>query len=304
MYTTVAKISGLSGMSDPTKRKMLMPDVFLCEIVDKKTLADAVVSITVSCNELARQSSAGQFLHIKCGETRLLRRPISICSLQGGNIRFVFEVKGEGTRWLSEQEIGDELNILGPLGKGFNIPNGKIIVVGGGVGTPPMLLAAESANGKAKKTNRLAPGESRKNDVIAILGFRSADRIILTEEFIKICEKVIVTTDDGSAGIQGAVTKPLEELLKSGEYSAVMSCGQLLMQKAVADMCAKYNVQCQVSLEERMGCGIGACLVCACATVNNSGTTAQDSSGTVIENTEMSRVCIDGPVFNASNVIW
>jgi dihydroorotate dehydrogenase electron transfer subunit len=83
-----------------------------------------------------------------------------------------------------------------------------------------------------------------------------------------------------------------------------MSCGQLLMQKAVADVSAKYNVSCQVSLEERMGCGIGACLVCACTTVNNSGTTAQDSSGAIVKDLQMSRACIDGPVFYANNVVW
>jgi dihydroorotate dehydrogenase electron transfer subunit len=83
-----------------------------------------------------------------------------------------------------------------------------------------------------------------------------------------------------------------------------MSCGQLLMQKAVAEMCAKYNLPCQVSLEERMGCGVGACLVCACATVNNSENAAQDSTGMVVEGVQMSRACIDGPVFNANNVIW
>jgi len=281
-----------------------MPDVYSCEIIDKRVLTDAVVSITVSDNELAKQSSAGQFLHIKCGEARLLRRPISICSLKGDNIRFVFEVKGEGTRWLSEQGIGEKLNILGPLGKGFTIPDSKIIIVGGGVGTPPMLLVAESANKKAIKSVGFGSEKSVKNDVIAILGFRSADRIILTDEFKEICDRVIITTDDGSAGIHGAVTKPLEKLLRSGEYIAVMSCGQLLMQKAVADMCAKYNVLCQVSLEERMGCGIGACLVCACVTINNSSTTAQDSSGITVENIQMSRVCIDGPVFYANNIAW
>jgi dihydroorotate dehydrogenase electron transfer subunit len=252
-----------------------MPDIYSCEIIEKKVLTDAVFSITVSCDELAKQSTAGQFLHIKCGEARILRRPISICSIKGDGIRFVFEVKGEGTRWLSEQSVGEKLNILGPLGKGFDIPNGKIIVVGGGVGTPPMLLVAESVS---------------KNNVTAILGFRSADRIILTEEFKEACDKVIITTDDGSMGIHGAVTKPLEELLKTDEYIAVMSCGQLLMQKAVADICTKHNVPCQVSLEERMGCGVGACLVCACATI--------------FEDTQMSRVCIDGPVFSSSNIVW
>jgi len=252
-----------------------MPDVYFCNITDITLLTDAVYSITIASLELARKSRAGQFLHIKCGEARLLRRPISICSVKEDNIRIIFEVKGEGTRWLSERSIGEKLDILGPLGNGFTIPEGKMIIVGGGVGTPPMLMAAESAKGRAT----------------AILGFRSADRVILTEEFEKACKEVYITTDDGSVGIHGAVTKPLEELLKSGGYDMVMSCGQTLMQKAVAELSATYNVPCQVSLEERMGCGVGACLVCACAVIGENGK-------------EMSRACVDGPVYNAVEVDW
>ena len=255
-----------------------MPDVFFCKISDKTQLTDVVYSITVECRQLALEAAAGQFLHIKCGEARLLRRPISICNVKDDKTVFVFEVKGEGTRWLSKCRPGQVLDILGPLGKGFKIPEGKQIVVGGGVGTPPMLFAACSA-------------KSCKKNVTAILGFRSADRIILTDEFKETCEKVVITTDDGSAGIHGPVTKPLEEMLKSREYTAVMSCGQLIMQKAVAEICRPYDVPCQVSLEERMGCGIGACLVCACATTDNG-------------EQQMSRACIDGPVFDSNNVIW
>ena len=252
-----------------------MPDIYLCEIIENTVVTDAVFSITVASSELARKSAPGQFLHIKCGEARILRRPISICSINGDNLRFVFEVKGEGTRWLSECNAGDKLDILGPLGNGFSMPEGKLIIVGGGVGTPPMLFAAESA----------------KSSVTAILGFRSAGRVILTDEFEAVCEKVYLTTDDGSAGMHGAVTKPLEELLKSGGYDAFMSCGQLQMQKAVADLCLQYGVPCQVSLEERMGCGIGACLVCACAVLGENGK-------------EMSRACVDGPVYDPRKVIW
>jgi len=253
-----------------------MADIFFCEITDNTLLTDAVYSITVTNRELADASSPGQFLHIKCGEARILRRPISICRVYGDNITFVFEAKGEGTGWLSRCDKGQTLDVLGPLGNGYSLPNGKLIVVGGGVGTPPMLYAAESAKQKAT----------------AILGFRSADRVILVNEFKSVCDNVYITTDDGSVGIHGAVTKPLNELLKSGEYDAVISCGQLQMQKAVADLCKQYGVQCQVSLEERMGCGIGACLVCACA--------VKESGGDV----KMSRACVDGPVFNANEVVW
>jgi len=264
-----------------------MPDVFSCEIIENKILTDAVYSITVASQELSRESVAGQFLHIKCGEARILRRPISICNVKDDKVNFVFEVKGEGTNWLSKRQTGQKLNILGPLGNGFTVPKGKNIVIGGGVGTPPMLYAAQMA----------------ENDVIAILGFRSADRVILVDEFKSVCKEVFITTDDGSVGIHGAVTKPLEELLKSGKYETVMSCGQIQMQKAVADLCKKFNVPCQVSLEERMGCGVGACLVCACSTLSKVGT-INESKDLAGGSMMMSRVCIDGPVFDAGMVVW
>ena len=253
-----------------------MPDIYLCEIVDASLLQDNIFSITVESQELVKESVAGQFLHIKCGEARILRRPISICRVCDDLINIIFEVKGEGTRWLSERRRGEKLDILGPLGKGYTLPEGKLIIVGGGLGTPPMLFAAESA----------------KSTVTAILGFRGAERVILVDDFNFVCDKVYITTDDGSVGIHGTVTNPLEVLLKTGEYSAVLACGQILMQKAVAEMCKQYNIDCQVSIEERMGCGVGACLVCACETLNEDGTS------------NMSRACIDGPVFNASTVVW
>ena len=265
-----------------------MPDVFLCNIISNTVLTDAVYSITVENQKLAQESVAGQFLHIKCGEARILRRPISICSVFDDKVNFVFEAKGEGTLWLSRCRPGQKLDILGPLGNGFKMPKGNLIIVGGGVGTPPMLYAAQSAESK----------------VTAILGFRSADRVILVDEFKAVCNEVYVTTDDGSVGVHGAVTKPLEELLKSEKYEAVMSCGQLLMQKAVAEVCKKYDVPCQVSLEERMGCGVGACLVCACATVNNTDTTGNSLADATEDNLAMSRVCVDGPVFYSNKVVW
>ncbi|MCL2821281.1 MAG: dihydroorotate dehydrogenase electron transfer subunit [Oscillospiraceae bacterium] len=265
-----------------------MSDVFFCEITENKVLTDAVYSMSITCSQIAAKALPGQFLHIKCGHSRILRRPISICNVHNDIITFVFEVKGDGTKWLSQKKPGQSLDILGPLGNGFTIPGGKIIVVGGGVGTPPMLFTA------AKATQKPA----------AVLGFRSADRVILTEEFKAICEKIYITTDDGSYGIHGAVTKPLEELLKTGGYKVVMSCGQLLMQKAVADICAKYNVPSQVSLEERMGCGVGACLVCACATKSNAIESDALDPNAEDNKITMSRVCADGPVFKSNEVVW
>ncbi|MCL2627351.1 MAG: dihydroorotate dehydrogenase electron transfer subunit [Oscillospiraceae bacterium] len=240
-----------------------MANVYKCEITENTQLTGEVYSLVFSCEEIAASSYAGQFVHIKCGKERLLRRPISICSVFADCVRVVYEVKGEGTKWLSEQAAGQKLDILGPLGNGFSLPEGKIIIVGGGIGTPPMLYAAKTAHGS----------------VTAILGFRDKSKIILQEEFEKTCDEVIITTDDGSAGIHGFVTQPLEDLLSKGGDNAVLSCGPQIMQDGIIKLCKKYNVPVQVSLEERMACGVGACLVCAC------------------EAFDMKRVCVDGPVF-------
>jgi len=253
-----------------------MPNVYNCKIIENTPIADEIYSLTFVCPEIATQSGAGQFVHVKCGAERLLRRPISITSVNQETVRIVYEAKGEGTKWLAERAAREELNILGPLGNGFKIPEGNIITVGGGIGTPPMLYVAQS---KFRTAQSLLCATRCEHRVTAILGFRNKSKIILQKEFEEECEKVIITTDDGSAGIKGFVTQPLEELLKTGMYSAVLSCGPQVMQDSIMKLCAQYNVPCQVSLEERMACGVGACLVCAC------------------EAFEMKRVCVDGPVF-------
>jgi dihydroorotate dehydrogenase electron transfer subunit len=224
---------------------------------------------------LADEAGAGQFLHIKCGEGIILRRPISIADVQDAEITIVFDVRGKGTLWLSELLAGDTLDILGPLGNGFDLPDGDVILVGGGVGVPPLLYAAKSIQGR----------------VTSILGFRDKDKMLLLDAFKNACEEVYVTTDDGSYGIHGTVIRPLEPLLKDGRFKAVLTCGTRPMMAAVAKLCKQYDLPCQVSLEERMGCGVGACLVCACETLKNGVQ-------------HMSHVCIDGPVFDARNVVW
>ena len=252
-----------------------MPDVFDCAVISNERLNDTVFSVAVSCKEIAETARAGQFVGIRCGAERILRRPVSICRAGNGELEFIFEIKGEGTQWLSERIPGQKLDILGPLGNGFDMPDCRTILVGGGIGAPPMLFAAKTAKGPAT----------------AILGFRSSDNVILVNEFEEICENVILTTDDGSRGLRGTVAAPLEELLKNGAYKYVAACGPRPMLSAVAAICAQYAVPCQASLEERMGCGIGACAVCVCATQIDAAA-------------QMSRVCKDGPVFDAETVVW
>lgn len=220
----------------------------------------------------------GQFVHIRCGEGLLLRRPISVCSCMEDEpddlLSIVFEVRGEGTRWLAGRELGDSLDVLGLAGNGFDLkPEGRYLLVGGGIGIPPMLGCAQYTQGKST----------------AILGGRSADKIILQDRFRDECAKVLIATDDGSLGHHGFVdTLVRQELEGDQNYDAVLACGPRPMLRNVARVAEEFGVPCQVSMEERMGCGVGACLVCACDMADGS----------------RKHVCKDGPVFDSREVNW
>ena len=267
-----------------------MPVQKICTVAEAVRLNEYAYALTLEVREeMAAQTSCGQFVHIKCGEERLLRRPISICSWDKTTLRVVFEVRGEGTEWLSRRKAGDQLDVLGPLGHGFDSSAQKILVVGGGIGVPPMLGVAKAA---------AAAGA----EVHAALGFRDQGHRMLTDEFAECCRSMSVISDDGSTGRKGFVTELVEEFLQdtpcvSADCAScsgrpvppvVMACGPKGMLKAVAKACAAHGVECQVSLEERMGCGVGACLVCACDMADGS----------------RKHVCKDGPVFNAKEVDW
>ncbi len=224
-------------------------------------------AVTIEAPELCPTALPGRFLHFRCG-SKMLRRPISICDVQAPNITVVFEIKGEGTQWLAARKVGDELDVLGPLGHGFPPAEGKILVAGGGIGVAPMFWTAKDA-----------PAAD------AVLGFRSADRAFLVEEFNEICGEVKWMSDDGSFGEKGFVASGVAEMLAKGSYDAVYACGPMIMLKTVAQACG--DTPCYVSMEQRMACGIGACLVCSCSTKEG-----------------YRRACKDGPVFDAKEVDW
>ncbi|MEG2857903.1 MAG: dihydroorotate dehydrogenase electron transfer subunit, partial [Clostridia bacterium] len=228
--------------------------------------------------QIARLARPGQFLHIRCGHSRLLRRPISICDIAGDAIRVVFEVRGEGTALLSHRTEGDSVDVLGPLGNGVFpdiFDTRPVLFVGGGIGAPPLLFAAK-----------------RCNVAHAVLGFKNSAAVILKDEFYDACKTLLIATDDGSVGAHGTIEKPMGILLDKNDYCAVMACGPRPMLRAAARLAEEHSVPCWVSMEERMGCGVGACLVCACKTHGASG---ED---------EFSHVCKDGPVYPAASVIW
>lgn len=257
-----------------------MPIEQICTIAEAVKLNAYAYSFTLEVGDMVTRHGlmAGQFLHIACGEGLLLRRPISVCMVQQDEpcdtARIVFEVRGEGTQWLAQRQVGDKLNVLGPLGNGFAVaPNDRLLLVGGGIGVPPLL-------GQAAFTAKNAT---------AVLGFRSADRAMLEEDYQDYCEAVYLCSDDGSLGRHGFVDAQLKDILEQDKnFTAVLACGPKPMLKNVAKVAARYGVPCQVSLEERMACGVGACLGCA----------VQMADGT------MKHVCKDGPVFDAKEVDW
>ena len=251
-----------------------------CKIVSKKWLNDDAVYMVLAVGDMVRTSckGPGQFVHIKCGEGLLLRRPISVCSCMAAEpedtLTIVFEIRGEGTEWLAQREEGEYLDVLGMLGHGFSVEaDGRYLLVGGGIGIPPMYGCAQAAEGRS----------------VAVLGGRSADKVILKDYFEEACSEVLVATDDGSLGHHGFVDALVRETLaKDKSFTAVLACGPKPMLKSVAKAAAEYGVPCQVSMEERMGCGVGACLVCACDMADGT----------------RKHVCKNGPVFMAEEVDW
>ncbi|MDR1410553.1 MAG: dihydroorotate dehydrogenase electron transfer subunit [Oscillospiraceae bacterium] len=251
----------------------------MARILQNECIALDTYSLWLDCPALAREAQPGQFVHVLCGE-KTLRRPISICHADAllGRITLVYAVHGEGTAWLSRCLRGQQLDVLGPLGNGFPVLEkpARLLVVGGGIGVPPLLDCSLRCGAKS---------------VDAVLGFRTQAQCILEAEFERKCASVTICTEDGSYGVPGRVTAPMEALLQQGGYSAVYACGPVPMLNAVVQTVAKYGVPCQISLEERMGCGVGACLVCA-AKIRRTGTE------------DYLRVCKEGPVFNAEEVVF
>lgn len=239
-------------------------------------LAKGVHELIVDCPEITRQAYAGQFVHIRTSYT--LRRPISICQLdyERGTLRLVLEERGKGTAEICRMRAGESIDLLGPLGTGFELKDKskKAVVVGGGIGVAPMLGVADFY----------------KENCTAVLGFRDSANVILEKDFAALGSKILLCTDNGSRGFHGFTPQLLENYLQENSADVIYACGPKPMLKGVKEAAEKYGVRCQVSLDERMACGIGACLGCACKTKKENGSSTY------------SHVCKHGPVFEASSV--
>jgi dihydroorotate dehydrogenase electron transfer subunit len=214
------------------------------------------------------EGEPGQFYMLRgWGSEPLLSRPISINNLYGDSIEFMYQVVGEGTRILKNMKPGDELEITGPLGNGFDLDSikGKVAVVAGGIGTAPMSYVVKSL---------------KDCEVAAFYGFR--DQVYCTEEIAEFVDELNISTEDGSVGLKGYVT----DMLRPELYDVVLCCGPEVMMKKVVEMCRDKDVLVYASMEKHMACGLGACLVCTCKTTSGN-----------------KRACKEGPVFKGEDLI-
>ena len=264
------------------------------KILTKEEVAPNIHLIRLNAPAIAQEALPGQFIHIKCSVDNypLLRRPISIHRInkKKGEIYILFQVMGEGTKLLAQKEVGDNLDILGPIGNGFNIypESKKIMIIGGGIGVAPLLALCEESIRKVK-------------EVRVLIGALKKELVIGEENFRELGAKVDVATDDGSYKYKCLVTDLLEAtIIKEGWLGdQIFACGPKPMLKKISEIALQANINCQVSLEERMGCGIGACLGCVCKIKAKEKNNNQNQIKYIYK-----RVCVDGPIFEGSEVIW
>lgn len=224
---------------------------------------------------VAGMAVPGQFLSLYSRDgSLLLPRPISICEINGGErlLRIVYRVAGQGTEEFSGMNTGDTISVMGPLGNGFTQKEGVSLLIGGGIGIPPMLALAKELSG----------------NVQVVLGYRDG-HLFLKEEFEPYAS-VYVATEDGSVGVQGNVIDAIRA--ESLTADTIYACGPMPMLRGVKEFAVEQQIPAQISLEERMACGIGACLGCVCKT-------GQKDSHSHVNN---ARICKDGPVFDARTV--
>lgn len=250
-------------------------------MISQECIADDIYSMWIQTDQIAGEAVPGQFVSLYTGDpSRLLPRPISLCEIdrEQGRLRLVYRVTGKhtGTEILSRLKAGDTLEVLGPLGNGFPLKEAegkRVFLMGGGIGIPPLVETARQLSHTAQVT--------------VIAGYRN--QLFLKQE-LSDCGTLVVATEDGSAGTRGNVMDAIEENHLTADV--IFACGPAPMLRAIKNYAQEQQIPCWISMEERMACGIGACLACVC------------KSKEVDEHSHVhnKRICKDGPVFPASEV--
>ena len=248
-----------------------------CTVISQDCIAKDIYSLWLKTDKIAAQARPGQFVSVYCNDGgHLLPRPISLCEInqEKGTLRLVYRVVGKGTEMFAALKAGDSVEVLGPLGNGFPMEEAegkRVFLIGGGIGVQPMLETAKQLKGEP----------------VLVMGYR--DELFLTDEMKKAGE-LVIATEDGSAGTKGNVLDAIRE--NDLKADMIFACGPKPMLRALKAYGLENNIPCYVSMEERMACGVGACLGCVC-----QSTEVDDHS-----QVKNKRVCKDGPVFLSTEV--
>jgi len=255
------------------------------KIVSKTQVAVGHFQMGLLCPHIARNTMPGQFIQVSVNRLYdpLLCRPLAVYHSRGDVFEILFKVVGRGTQLLSEKQIGDTLSIIGPLGTGFPIDNSfqHAMLIAGGIGIAALMTLAEAIQDR---------------QVTALIGVSTRDKIVGEEDLLALGVEIYIATEDGSAGYKGLVSELLLGIIQEEKHPntdrRIFACGPTPMLKAIAQIAAEYNIPAYVSLEERMACGVGACLGCVCQVNSPDG------------KTQYKTVCADGPVFDAQEIVW
>ncbi|HEY42014.1 MAG TPA: dihydroorotate dehydrogenase electron transfer subunit [Dehalococcoidia bacterium] len=241
----------------------------MASVVSNKQVMTGTFLMWLECAGISLEARPGQFVMVHCGEETVLRRPLSIHQADGGKFALLYAIIGKGTQWLSQCSPGVEVDILGPLGNGFMVyPDSRnLLLIAGGIGIAPLMSLADRA---------ISDGRN----VILLYGTANKDRYHLPSGVTEVA-----ATEDGSIGYKGMITELVPEHVEWADQ--IFACGPLPMYRAMAKMSELKNKPVQVSLEMRMGCGMGTCYACTIRTRQG-----------------LKQVCKDGPVFDMNDVIW
>ncbi|MCL2245779.1 MAG: dihydroorotate dehydrogenase electron transfer subunit [Lentimicrobiaceae bacterium] len=239
------------------------------KIIAQKKIATGIFHLTVIQN--AETIAPGQFYMLQVEDGALsLMRPISVYNIENEQLHFLYKVIGKGTELLSKLQKGDAIKLLGPLGNGFPCGevSGKVALVGGGIGIPPLFETAKQL-------------KKQGCHVDVFLGYK--DELFAFEAFDEVCDNIFIASEAGEEGYRGFIT----DIFHAQNYNAVFTCGPEIMMRKVKEICDTQQVSVWLSMENRMACGIGACLVCTCKTTGG-----------------MKRCCKEGPVFSGNVLVF
>ena len=263
-----------------------------CVVLENKKVAPGHFVLTCASRVISQNARPGQFVQILCEESTdpLLPRPFSFLTAAQNHFSVLYQVVGKGTASLAQKKKGDFLWVLGPLGNGFTLwtGHGPILLVGGGVGIPPLYHLVQALKGRLKNRTKV-------DKIHVFLGARNKSLLLCEREFKKLGARLHLATDDGSKGKKGFITELLEDFLHRQTENSVMgpifTCGPTPMLKAVSFISQKYEIPCEVSVEVPMACGFGACIGCAIKVKSGPGH-------------RFAIACKEGPVFQAKDILW